>query len=103
MAGEVSWSIQALEDIENIAKFIAKDSEFYAQLQSERFFKRVKILETYPKFGRVVPEQELKSIRQLIDGNYRIIYRIVSKSRIDILTIQHSSRLLSNNPLFGEQ
>jgi plasmid stabilization system protein ParE len=37
-------------------------------------------------------------IRELIEGNYRIIYKIVNDSRIDILTIHHSSRdLLRRN------
>jgi toxin ParE1/3/4 len=52
-------------------------------------------------YGKMVPEFLLPELRELIEGNYRIIYRIVSEERIDILTIHHSSRLLSNNPMFA--
>jgi addiction module RelE/StbE family toxin len=94
---EIRWTDQALFDIENIAEFIAKDSEVYARIQVERFFEEVEILESFPFSGRVVPELKNKSIRELILGNYRIIYRVFSKSTIDILTIHHSSRLIKNN------
>ena len=102
MAVEVKWTTLSLEDIENIAGFIAKDSEQYALIQTERFFERVKVLESHPEFGKIVPELGTKSIRQLVEGNYRIIYHVISTTRIDILTIHHRSRLLSSNPLFGE-
>lgn len=100
MAVEVRWTVLAIEDIENIASFIAKDSKHYAILQVERFFQRVKSLEIHPQLGKPVPEIGSKSIRELIEGNYRIIYRIISARRIDVLTVHHQRRLLSNNPLF---
>jgi addiction module RelE/StbE family toxin len=102
MVVEVRWTTEALDDIENIAQFITKDSEHYAVVQTERFFDKVKILETHPFAGQIVPELKSGNIRQLIEGNYRIIYIIVSKNRIDILTIHHGKRLLSNNPQFEE-
>lgn len=97
---EIRWTDQALSDIENIAEFIAKDSEMYARIQVERFFEETQILESFPLSGRVVPEFKNKQIREIIFGNYRIIYRIFSKSTVDILTIHHSSRLIKNNQRF---
>lgn len=97
---EVNWTFQSVNDVENIADFIAKDSEKYAQIQVHRFFEATKVLETNPKIGRIVPELKNNSIRELLLGNYRIIYRIVRIDLIDILTIHHSKRLLSNNPTF---
>lgn len=41
---EIRWTDQAIEDIENIAEFIAKDSETYARIQVERFLKKQKFL-----------------------------------------------------------
>ncbi|MDQ3021191.1 MAG: type II toxin-antitoxin system RelE/ParE family toxin [Bacteroidota bacterium] len=55
---------------------------------------------SHPKAGRIVPELSDEKIRELIKGNYRIIYRIVNKKKVDIITVHHSKRLLSNNPLF---
>jgi mRNA-degrading endonuclease RelE of RelBE toxin-antitoxin system len=47
----------------------------------------------------MVPEVEDKTIRELILGNYRIIYKIYP-SRIDVLTVHHSERPIENSSLF---
>jgi len=99
---EINWTDQAIEDIDNIAQFIAQDSPGFARIQVQRFFTRVEILKTQPKLGRMVPEIEEDQLRELIQGNYRIIYKIVDANLIDILTIHHSRRLLKNNPSIGE-
>jgi toxin ParE1/3/4 len=96
---EVKWTDQALRDIENIAKFIAEDSEYYASIQTKRFFAAAIILESFPKTGRIVPEINLANIRELIVGNYRIIYTIVSHEVIDILTVHHSAKLFRKGNL----
>ena len=96
---EIRWTDQSLIDIENIAEFIAKDSKRYASIQVERFFQETDILVTFPESGRIVPEIKNKDIREIIFGNYRIIYRISSSSKIDILTIHHGSRLIKKDSL----
>ncbi len=103
MVVEVNWTDFALEDIANIADFISKDSYHYAQIQTERFFAKAEILEKFPLYGKVVPELSASEIRELVEGNYRIIYKVFSETRIDILTIHHSSKLIFNNPLFRRE
>ena len=39
---EVNWASQSIEDIENIAAYIAKDSEKYAQIQVQDFLRQLK-------------------------------------------------------------
>jgi addiction module RelE/StbE family toxin len=97
---EINWTKQAVKDIDNIADFIAKDSEHYAKIQVQRFFDNVKILERFPESGKIVSEKQDPAIREIVVGYYRIIYRISSSSKIDILTVHHSKRLLANNPTF---
>lgn len=91
---EVKWTNQSIDDINNIAEFIAKDTVKYAQLQVESFFETCKILEKFPNAGRIVPEVGKENIRELIVGSYRIIYNISNQHRIDILTVYHSYRML---------
>lgn len=91
---EVNWTDQALKDIENVAEYIAKDSLKFAAIQVKIFFDRVKILADLPYSGKIVPEINKEKIRELNSGNYRIIYLIVNKHRIDILTIHNGYRLL---------
>jgi addiction module RelE/StbE family toxin len=95
---QVIWTEQAIEDIDNIAEYISKNSLKYAQIQVYKFFDLASILELQPKAGRKVPETSDESIRELITGTYRLIYKIRHDNDILILTVHHSSRLLSNNP-----
>ena len=45
--------------------------------------------------GRIVPEYGDETIREIIKGQYRIVYKIDSKKdSIVIVTIHHAKRLL---------
>ncbi len=90
----INWTLQAKNDLKDIAEYISKDSKLYAKRQVLTIRNRTHILKTQPYTGRIVPEIKENNTRELIEGNYRIIYRIVSKNRIDILTIHHSARNL---------
>ncbi len=48
---KVNWTIQSIHDIENIADFIAEDSERYAEIQVERLFDAGEILVKHPNNG----------------------------------------------------
>lgn len=95
---EVIWTDQAIEDINNIAEFIAKDSFKYAQIQVGKFFDLALLLENNPKIGRRVPETNDDSIREIISGSYRIIYKVRTKKEILVITVHHSSRSMKSNP-----
>jgi len=95
---EVRWTQQALADVDHIAEFISRDSARYANIQVNRFFEHVKIIPGQVRCGRIVPEIQNDNIRELIQGNYRIIYRIVNDNQVDIVAVHHSRRLLQGNP-----
>jgi toxin ParE1/3/4 len=86
------WTDQAITDLGDIGDYIAENSEKYAKLTVKKLFERPDILKTYPQAGRIVPEKNEENLRELIEGNYRIIYEIVSADQIDILTVYHSAR-----------
>jgi toxin ParE1/3/4 len=96
---KVVFTLQAIADIDEIATYISHDSIHYAALQVKKFFKKTEILEEHPLAGRIVPETGIKSIRELIEGNYRIIYKIVSKESIHVITVHHSRKLLKSNSI----
>lgn len=85
----INWTFQAKNDLKYIAEYISKDSTLYAKRQVLKIRDRTNILKTHHYSGRNVPEIQDENIRELIEGNYRIIYRIVTDNRIDILTIHH--------------
>lgn len=92
---QINWTFQAIDDLQNIAEYISKDSEKYARLQILRIRQRSKILSSQTHAGKIVPEIENQNVRELIEGNFRIIYRIVNEKRIDILSVHHCSRDLT--------
>ena len=95
---KITWTDQALEDLDSICLFIARDSPHYAKLFAIRTFEATDLLELFPESGRVVPEVNREDIREIILGNYRIIYRIITQE-VEILTVHHGARLLDSfNP-----
>ncbi len=95
----INWTKLSVEDLKSIAVYISRDSKKYAKIQVQRLKFRTQILKSQSRSGRVVPEIENPDIRELIEGNYRIIYKIVSKEQIDILTVYHSSRDLTRRSI----
>ena len=92
---QINWTTRAKEDLKNIAYFISQDSVYYAEKQVQRFYEAVEILSEQPEIGHPVGEYNLARLRQILAGKYRIIYFIVNESRIDIITVHHSARLLN--------
>lgn len=91
---KINWTDQAVADLINIAEFIAKDSPKYARITIKNIRERTYQLKQFPNSGKIVPELEKIELRELIYGNYRIIYKIISSSRIDIISVHHSARQL---------
>lgn len=89
---QVRFSENALRDIDGIAAYIARDSEFHAAKQVERFFGSAERLKTHPRIGRIVPEVGHPSIRELIVGNYRMMYHLSEEDLAEVLTVHHSAR-----------
>jgi len=95
----INWTFQAKDDLKGIAEYISKDSKRYAKLQVDRLNNRTKILKTQIRSGKIVSEINRENIRELIEGNYRIIYKIVKNNQVDILTIHHSARDLTRRKI----
>ena len=83
---KIIWTNCALNDLEDIAEYIARDSEKYAKVTIEGILQETKLLEKQPLIGRIVPEINNEKIREVIKGNFRIIYEY-DKPKVNILTI----------------
>ncbi len=92
---QVKWLREAKNDLKAIFDYISHDSSKYAQRQIERIKVKTHILRSQPQIGKIVDEMNQTDIRELVKGNYRIIYRIVIKHHIDILMVHHGARNLN--------
>ncbi len=95
---EIRWTPQAADDLEAITEFISTDSPHYARLFAIDVLTAVERLADFPQSGRVVPEVNDPTIREIILGNYRIVYRC-QDSLVEILTVYHGTRLLDPSGL----
>ena len=90
----LEWTDSALDDLEIIRDYIAKDSPYYAKRFIERIFDAAKKLQDHPQMGRLVPEANRDDVRELIFQGYRIIYH-TKTYRVQIITVIHGSRNLA--------
>jgi toxin ParE1/3/4 len=88
----------AIDRVAEIALYIAQDSPNAAQKWIESIFQAVERLEQFPKSGRIVPEILQDDFREIIHGNYRIIYRLQSE-RVSILIVRHGKQILPINEI----
>ena len=94
----VIWSPLAVDRVSEIADYIAQDKPAAAEKWIDTVFSKVEQLKSSPEIGRIVPEISDSQFRELIYGNYRIIYRIETK-QISILTIRHGRQILPINEI----
>jgi toxin ParE1/3/4 len=90
---KIVWSPLAVDRVSEIAGYIAQDNNAAAENWIDTVFQRVEQLKRFPESGRVMSETDNKTLRELIYGNYRIIYRFEEK-RISILTVHHGKQIL---------
>lgn len=93
MPFEVTWSPRALDEIEGIRCFIARDSLHYSRLVVREIFAMAESIAEFPMAGRAVPEFPRTRYRERLILSYRLVYRI-RKGRIEIAAVSHQARIL---------
>jgi len=76
MAYKLIWSPASLDDLSDIVSFIARDSRDRAEAFGYRLITATDKLQDFPEVGRLVPEYEVPTIREIIVRSYRIVYRV---------------------------
>ncbi len=72
----VEWSDFARDDVDDIVHYISRDSAFYAQRFGEKAVLATRRLRDFPESGRMIPEAEDKTLREIIVQGYRVMYRL---------------------------
>jgi plasmid stabilization system protein ParE len=90
---KVIWTPRAQRRLQEIHDYIAQDQPVNAARWVARVLDRGEQIGEQPRSGRVVPEYQRESIREIFEGDYRIIYRIRSQ-RVDMLSVRHGARRL---------
>jgi plasmid stabilization system protein ParE len=87
----VLWTEQAFARLAEIETYIAADDPAVARRFIARLIERASRLAKTPQMGRWVPELPESKLRELIEGNYRIVYRVRGKT-VQVLTVFEGHR-----------
>lgn len=93
MAFRVRWSEQAVKDLEDIVHFLSHRDPEIARSLAERIIERLEAAAEYPLSGRLVPEKNDPSIREVILTPYRLVYWVEeNRQAISVVRIWHAAR-----------
>lgn len=84
---KITWSPEALDDIDDIADFHAKKDPLYAQTVVEELITKSRKLAYYPLRGRHVPELGTQGFREIFVYSYRLIYEVTDQEVFIIAAI----------------
>lgn len=88
----VIWSRLAIARAAEAARHIAREHPGAAEQWVEDLFATAATLRKSPERGRRVPELGRPDVRELLFGEYRVVYRVEAK-RVSVLTVRHGRRL----------
>jgi toxin ParE1/3/4 len=94
VAWRVRWTEPAWNNLERQAAYIAQDSPRYAAALIRDAREAARSLRQFPKRGRVVPEENNPSIRELfVFHSYRMLYKVIDlQHEVHILAFVHGAR-----------
>jgi toxin ParE1/3/4 len=87
----IHWSPQAKRDLQKVQRYIARNAPRTAAAFVRRLKQSVEILRNFPELGGAVPELEDVGYREIIKGNYRILYRFRSRV-VEIVAVQQGMK-----------
>ena len=87
----IVWTDPAIDDLQGIVDYIGRNSAVYAQDLARGVIASVDRLAEFPESGRHVPEAGAPRIREVIHGNYRVVYW-TKRGSVEILAVIHGAR-----------
>ncbi len=85
---DLRWKKQAINDLINIARFIAQDSRTNAKKMVDYIDRKVAALVEHPHLGRAGRKSGTHEL--VIHENYIVVYRVLANS-IEILRVKHAA------------
>jgi toxin ParE1/3/4 len=95
---KVVWTEQALVRLMGIQDFVAQANPEAAEHLVHRIVERGQGLSKFPEMGRLVIELHGSGLREIIEGRYRIVYRIQAKG-VQIVTVFEGHRQFPSEDL----
>lgn len=105
MALEVVWADRALDKLRTILERVSEDRPAAAVALIDRLFDRAAALAAHPQLGRRYEPAPDAGLRELVEGRYRLIYRVdPERAQVQIVAIRHErERELPREELAAEE
>lgn len=97
----LGWSDRARRDLREIYAHIAVDNPAAARRWVGRLQERARAATSAPLAGRVVPELDDSTVREVFLQTYRIVYRVAG-DELHVLTVFEGHKLLVSPGLADE-
>ena len=94
----LGWSDRARRDLREIYAHIAADNPGAARRWVGRLQERARAATSAPLAGRVVPEVDDTTVREVFFRTYRIVYRVVG-DELHVLTVFEGHKLLARTEI----
>lgn len=92
----VIWTDEAIADLRRIKEYIERSSPENARRFCLELLRAPDRLKQFPRSGEVVPEFGIEALRQVLCGNYRLLYE-VGDGACYIQAVIHGSRDLQRH------
>jgi plasmid stabilization system protein ParE len=93
----VRWTTGARSDLREIRAYIARDSERYAAALVKRIRESAARLGRFPGLGAIVEQWNREDLKEIIVGNYRVVYQFMPRE-VWIVGVIHAARRLPDEP-----
>lgn len=87
----IDWSLTAQRHLRDIVEYLESTSPSYAGVFGGQVFAAVELIGEFPRLGRAVPEYQDDDLREVLVGNYRLVYHLTGE-HLGIVGIVHGSR-----------
>lgn len=84
----VIWKDEAKEDLRDVLHYLSRFPSAYVDDWSNELTRKIQLLELFPEMGRIVPEKQLSHLREILVGNYRVLY-IYLNNLITVIGVRH--------------
>src|SRR5438093_7855202 len=88
---KVVWTKQGYNTLDEAVAYVAQDSLTAAQQLLESALDTAESLAVFDERGRIVPELQESSVRELLVQRYRLIYEVYD-TKVEILAFIHGAR-----------
>ena len=90
---KIVWTEPALQDLEELVRFIAADEAATAIRVGDEIVDHVELLNSFPEIGPVYRRRPAMDVRQIACRPFRIFYRVRRESKtVEILHVWHGAR-----------